>query len=166
MTLAPLVLSLPDAAATYGFGQRLGAALPAGAVLLLQGDLGSGKTTLVKGLGAGLGLQETIDSPTFTLINEYLGGRLPLYHVDLYRLESDRQVEALLLETYWSATEAEPGIMAIEWAERLPHPPAQSLRLWLVGSGQGRQLTAVPATQPQADLLRAIADHAVLADEI
>ncbi|MEO1299369.1 MAG: tRNA (adenosine(37)-N6)-threonylcarbamoyltransferase complex ATPase subunit type 1 TsaE, partial [Cyanobacteria bacterium J06636_16] len=77
-------LVLPNEAMTRALGLWLGQHLEAGTVLLLQGDLGSGKTTLVKGIGQGLGIPEAIDSPTFALINEYPQGRIPLYHVDLY----------------------------------------------------------------------------------
>src|SRR4028118_407740 len=107
---------LADAEATRSLGLSLGQSLPAGSVILLEGDLGAGKTTLVQGIGEGLGISDPIVSPTFTLINEYMEGRLPLYHLDLYRLEA-KQVAALNLETYWEGVEVTPGIVAIEWAE-------------------------------------------------
>lgn len=66
------------------FGQKLGETLPPGAVILLRGELGAGKTSLVQGIGLGLGIQEPIVSPTFTLVCEYFQGRVPLYHLDLY----------------------------------------------------------------------------------
>lgn len=138
----PHVLRLPDAAATRSLGIQLGQTLPAGSVLLLEGDLGSGKTTLVQGIGAGLGITESIDSPTFTLINEYLGGRLPLYHFDLYRLNST-ETAALYPETYWEGNEFEPGIVAIEWAERLPYKPANYLLIRLRHSGSDREVEIV-----------------------
>ncbi len=116
------IIQLLDAAATHAFGVALGDQLAAGTVLLLQGDLGAGKTSLVQGIGAGLGIRETIDSPTFTLINEYHDGRVPLYHLDLYRLEP-AEVVGLNLESYWEGVEMEPGIVAIEWADRLPYLP-------------------------------------------
>ncbi|KAB1986703.1 tRNA (adenosine(37)-N6)-threonylcarbamoyltransferase complex ATPase subunit type 1 TsaE, partial [Haemophilus parainfluenzae] len=81
-----------------------------------------GKTTLVQGIGAGLGIVDPLSSPTFTLINEYPEGRIPLYHVDLYRLDP-AQVEQLYLDLYWEGEEVEPGIVAIEWAERLTYQP-------------------------------------------
>ena len=124
-----MVINLPDTQATQALGQALGEQLPAGSVLLLRGDLGSGKTTLVQGLGRGLGVSD-IDSPTFTLINEYTRGRLPLYHIDLYRL-SKAEADALYLETYWEGIEVEPGIVAIEWSERLGHLPPAPIELSL-----------------------------------
>jgi tRNA threonylcarbamoyladenosine biosynthesis protein TsaE len=138
-------LYLPDAAATRSLGVQLGQQLPAGTVLLLEGDLGSGKTTLVQGIGAGLGITEAIDSPTFTLINEYLGGRLPLYHFDLYRLNPG-EAAALYPEHYWDGIETELGIVAIEWADRLNYLPTHYLRICLGYDCQtGRWMTVNPS---------------------
>lgn len=134
-------ISLPDAAATQALGKQLGQTLPAGTVLLLEGNLGSGKTTLVQGLGVGLGVSEAIDSPTFTLINEYLTGRVPLYHLDLYRL-APTETAALHPEVYWEGLEVELGIMAIEWADRLPYKPDHYWRICLQdGEDGGRTIT-------------------------
>ncbi|MGC1309769.1 MAG: tRNA (adenosine(37)-N6)-threonylcarbamoyltransferase complex ATPase subunit type 1 TsaE [Phormidesmis sp.] len=136
-----MVINLPHAIATQALGKALGEQLPAGSVLLLRGNLGSGKTTLVQGLGSGLGITE-IDSPTFTLINEYHQGRLPLYHIDLYRL-SAAEADALFLETYWDGQEVEPGIVAIEWSERLSHLPPDPIDITLSYLAQGRQAELV-----------------------
>jgi tRNA threonylcarbamoyladenosine biosynthesis protein TsaE len=92
--------------------------LEAGAVVLLSGDLGAGKTVFVRGLAAGLGIDpDEVTSPTFTLIQEYNGGRLPLYHVDLYRLQP-AEVEGLGLDELT----CQGGVTAIEWPDRLPRP--------------------------------------------
>lgn len=107
---------------TQNLGYLLGKSLPAGSTILLSGELGTGKTSLVQGIGKGLGIQEAIVSPTFTLVNEYLDGRLPLYHLDLYRLTAN-QVAALYPEMYWEGIEVAPGITAIEWRERLSYEP-------------------------------------------
>ncbi|MDJ0518884.1 MAG: tRNA (adenosine(37)-N6)-threonylcarbamoyltransferase complex ATPase subunit type 1 TsaE [Trichodesmium sp. MO_231.B1] len=123
-------LSLANAVATYNLGKSLGEFLSAGSVILLEGNLGTGKTTLVQGIGEGLGIKETIDSPTFTLINEYFSGKIPLYHFDLYRLESS-EIEALNLEIYWEGLEVPLGIVAIEWAEKLVYYPPNFLRVCL-----------------------------------
>lgn len=129
---------LPAAMATRQLGIQLGKQLLAGSVVLLEGDLGSGKTTLVQGIGAGLGIEEAIDSPTFTLINEYGGGRLPLYHLDLYRLSAS-ETSALYPEAYWEGIEFEPGIVAIEWSERLLYKPQNYLLIQLTqAASEGR----------------------------
>jgi len=124
------IVQLVDANATHELGIDLGKSLTAGSVLLLTGELGSGKTTLVQGLAQGMKIGDSIVSPTFTIINEYFSGRLPLYHLDLYRLTS-AEVDDLQLESYWLGLETELGIVAIEWAERLSHLPANYLRLEL-----------------------------------
>jgi tRNA threonylcarbamoyladenosine biosynthesis protein TsaE len=124
------IVKLPDTSATQILGMDLGRSLTAGSVLLLTGDLGSGKTTLVQGLAQGMSIEDSIVSPTFTIINEYFSGRLPLYHLDLYRL-SNAEVDDLHLESYWLGLETEPGIVAIEWAERLSYLPDNYLRIEL-----------------------------------
>jgi tRNA threonylcarbamoyladenosine biosynthesis protein TsaE len=124
------IVKLPDAITTQMLGMDLGRFLAAGSVLLLTGDLGSGKTTLVQGLALGMRIEEPIVSPTFTIINEYFSGRLPLYHLDLYRL-TNAEVDDLHLESYWLGLETEPGIVAIEWAERLSYLPDDYLRIEL-----------------------------------
>jgi tRNA threonylcarbamoyladenosine biosynthesis protein TsaE len=101
---------------TAALGRELAATLSAGDVLLLYGDLGAGKTAFVRGLAEGLGVDRgEVSSPTFTLIQEYRGGRLPLFHVDLYRIEDPREFDELGLDEI-----AEDGVLAIEWAEKLP----------------------------------------------
>jgi tRNA threonylcarbamoyladenosine biosynthesis protein TsaE len=124
------LVKLPDASATQALGVELGDLAIAGSVILLTGELGSGKTTLVQGLAQGIGITDPIVSPTFTIINEYFSGRLPLYHLDLYRLTAT-EVDELNLDTYWLGIETEPGIIAIEWAERLSYLPAEYLRVEL-----------------------------------
>jgi tRNA threonylcarbamoyladenosine biosynthesis protein TsaE len=141
-----MILSLSDAEATRKLGVILGRSLPAGTVILLQGDLGAGKTTLVQGIAEGLEIEDSIESPTFTLINEYLGGRLPLYHLDLYRLEI-AEVEALHLESYWDGLEMDLGIVAIEWAERLPYKPDNYLQICLSYCDNGRQIELISNDQ-------------------
>ena len=103
---------------TAAVGRDLARTLAAGSVVLLSGDLGAGKTAFVKGLAEGLGVDAgEVSSPTFTLIPEYRGGRLTLFHVDLYRLNDPREIDDLGLEEI-----AADGVLAIEWAEKLPRP--------------------------------------------
>ena len=136
MKLESHTIVLPDAEATRELGRNLAQSLPPGSVILLEGDLGSGKTTLVQGLGEGLGIKDPIVSPTFTLINEYPEGRIPLYHLDLYRLEPP-EVEALNLEAYWEGIEFPLGIVAIEWSERLSYKPNNYLQIGLTYQTDG-----------------------------
>jgi tRNA threonylcarbamoyladenosine biosynthesis protein TsaE len=102
-------------AETESLGERWGRDAERGLVIGLSGDLGAGKTQLVKGLARGLGVTSRVHSPTFTLVNEYGGGRLRLFHLDLYRLETRRQIVAAGLEEYLQPD----GLAVIEWAERL-----------------------------------------------
>ncbi len=102
-------------AETEALGEGWGRAAAAGWVIGLSGDLGTGKTQLVKGLARGLGISQRVHSPTFTLANTYMGGRLPLFLLDLYRLDSPEQVAAAGLDEFLQTR----GVTVIEWAERL-----------------------------------------------
>ncbi len=141
-------LFLPNTQATQQLGISLGKNLTAGSVILLEGDLGAGKTTLVQGIGKGLGINESIVSPTFTLINEYIEGRIPLYHLDLYRLKP-QEVTGLNLESYWEGIEVTPGIVAIEWAERIPYLPDSYLRVCLKSGEDGDRQVEITAVNCQ-----------------
>jgi len=98
---------------TKAFGRKLAEELEAGDILALIGDLGTGKTTLTKSVAAGLGVTEDITSPTFNIVNEYHSGRLPLYHFDVYRLESGVDLFEIGGEEYFDAG----GVCIIEWAD-------------------------------------------------
>jgi tRNA threonylcarbamoyladenosine biosynthesis protein TsaE len=101
-------------AETEALGETWGRAAESGLVIALSGDLGVGKTQLVKGLARGLGISVRVHSPTFTLVNVYNGGRLALFHLDLYRLETRAQIVAAGLEEYFNPA----GVAVVEWAER------------------------------------------------
>jgi tRNA threonylcarbamoyladenosine biosynthesis protein TsaE len=112
---------------TAALGERWGREAKPGWVIGLTGDLGAGKTQLVKGIARGLGISARIQSPTFALVNEYHEGRLPMAHLDLYRLDTPGQVISAGLENYFNKP---PGIAVIEWCERWPDflaPRASSL---------------------------------------
>lgn len=118
---------------TAALAHRLAAHLQAGDLILLQGGLGAGKTTFVQGLAQGLGVREPVTSPTFTLIHHYSGGRLPLYHFDLYRLEGEEEVADLGFEEYLE----QQGVIVVEWAERLGSlTPSEYLRVNITRSGE------------------------------
>jgi len=121
-------------AETAAVAGNLARSLQAGDVLLLSGNLGAGKTAFVRGLAAGLDLDpEDVSSPTFTLVHEYRGGRLTLYHVDLYRLER-AATDELGLE------ELERGVLAIEWPDRLTHalPGARNITIEILDGDRRR----------------------------
>ena len=125
--------------ATAAVGRALAPTLSAGDVLLLYGDLGAGKTAFVRGLAEGLGIsRDEVSSPTFTLIQEYRGGRLPLFHVDLYRIEDPREFDELGLDEI-----AEDGVLAIEWAERYPAPPTARYRVRIEHAGEHERTVTV-----------------------
>ncbi len=146
-------LTLQDLSATQALGTALGQSLWAGSVLLLEGDLGSGKTTLVQSLGQALGISDPIVSPTFSLINEYPEGRIPLYHLDLYRLQPP-EVADLHLEDYWQGQAYPAGIMAIEWPDRLPYRPTNYLRIVLQPQTESiRQAQLIPVGEFKLDKL-------------
>ena len=100
---------------TEALGEQWGRDAQPGQVFALSGDLGAGKTQLVRGLARGLGVTTRVHSPTFTLVNEYSGGRLKLFHLDLYRLETPEQIHSAGIEEFLQPD----GVAVIEWAERL-----------------------------------------------
>ena len=123
---------------TAEVGRRLAPGLQPGSVVLLIGDLGAGKTALVRGLAEGLGVApKEVSSPTFTLMQEYRGGRLLLIHVDLYRLDAAREIDELGLEELGL-----DSVLAIEWAEKLPRRFADAIEIRIAhGDGDVRLLT-------------------------
>lgn len=100
---------------TENIGQALGKILPAGSVIAYRGDLGAGKTAFTRGLARGLGYPEPVTSPTYTIVNEYLGGRLPLFHFDMYRLASAEDLWDIGWEDYLDRN----GVCAVEWSENV-----------------------------------------------
>lgn len=118
---------------TRRVGAEVGAALLPDGVLLLHGDLGAGKTVLARGVAEALGIDPAeVQSPTFVLMREHEGERGRLVHVDLYRLEPDEAAAAGIEEVL-----AGPGVKVVEWAERLPYDPSDSLRLRLSRTDRG-----------------------------
>lgn len=130
-------LFLPDAAATIAAGEALGAELRAGDVIALTGGLGAGKTHFTKGLARGLGSDEEVTSPTFTLVHEYRAGRLAVFHFDFYRMEKAGEVTDIGWDEYLDAG----GICVVEWAGRFPALLPEGTQWWaLKVDGGGRRL--------------------------
>ena len=100
---------------TESVAERLAKRLPAGTVIAYRGDLGAGKTAFTRGLARGLGYPEPVTSPTYTIVNEYLGGRLPLFHFDMYRLRSSDDLWDIGWEDYLDRG----GVCAVEWSENV-----------------------------------------------
>ena len=96
-------------------GKKLAAFLRPGDVIAYYGDLGAGKTAFTRGLAAGLGIREAVTSPTYTIVNEYLSGRMPLFHFDMYRLSSSDE----LFDIGWEDYLARGGVCAVEWSENV-----------------------------------------------
>ena len=121
---------------TERLGERLAAHAQSGDVIALWGELGAGKTVLARGVAIGLGIdEEAVTSPTFIILREHFGGRLPLYHLDLYRLDTQEQVFAAGLEEYFHQTD---GLTVVEWAERYPLTEFRHARIESIGETQRR----------------------------
>jgi tRNA threonylcarbamoyladenosine biosynthesis protein TsaE len=142
---------------TRALGERLGALLEPGDVVLLQGPLGAGKTAMTQGIGRGTGSNDLVNSPTFVLINEYRG-RVKLYHVDLYRLEDPDEIAQLDLPGYTS-----DGALIVEWPERgAGLLPEEHLHVAIEHDGEGeRRITLTAFGERPARLLRALSGEAV-----
>lgn len=110
---------------TEALGREMAQSLFPGAVLAFFGDLGAGKTALIQGIAAGLGVGESVTSPTFTIVNEYHSGVLPLFHFDLYRLGGEED----LYEIGWEDYLSRGGVCAVEWSERAPDLFADCIRI-------------------------------------
>jgi tRNA threonylcarbamoyladenosine biosynthesis protein TsaE len=140
MSLSVLISESEDA--TAELGASLGRSIQAGSVVLLEGELGAGKTAFVRGLAAGLGVEgDQVSSPTFTLVQEYRG-RLPLLHADLYRITVAESDELGLDELGLQ------GVVAIEWAEKLLRRPAGAIEVLIEDLGDDRRRVTV--TSPDA----------------
>lgn len=117
------MLTINNLTQMENLGEQIGQTAQSGAVLLLSGDLGAGKTTLSKSIAKALGITQMIKSPTYTLIREYQEGRIPFYHMDVYRIDGD--VDGMGLEEYFEGD----GLCVIEWGELLSELPEEYLHL-------------------------------------
>jgi tRNA threonylcarbamoyladenosine biosynthesis protein TsaE len=123
---------------TFQAGMAMAATAQPGDIFALVGDLGAGKTHWVKGLAAGLGSEASVTSPTFTLVHEYSGGRLPLCHFDCYRLETPEELLGIGLDEYMDGR----AVLAIEWADKFPAllPAAARWVRFTIGPGDRREI--------------------------
>jgi tRNA threonylcarbamoyladenosine biosynthesis protein TsaE len=123
---------------TRRLGSEIIGNVPTSMVLSLIGDLGAGKTEFVKGLALGLGIVSDVTSPTFTILHEYSGGRLPLFHMDFYRLEVERELDEIAFDEYLRAG----GICAIEWGDKFPKrlPPDTVKVVFSIDEGDRREI--------------------------
>ncbi|MCR4625348.1 MAG: tRNA (adenosine(37)-N6)-threonylcarbamoyltransferase complex ATPase subunit type 1 TsaE [Lachnospiraceae bacterium] len=113
---------------TLEFGKKLGENAVPGMIICLDGDLGTGKTVIAKGIALGLGITEPVSSPTFTVVKEYHEGRLPLYHFDVYRIEDPAEMEEIGYEEYFFGN----GVTVVEWADMINELiPADAVRVRL-----------------------------------
>ena len=131
-----------SAAETRELGKRLAEKLKAGDVILLEGDLGAGKSEFARGVAKGLGVTETVTSPSFTILNVYESGKLPLYHFDWYRLESSEELYELGMDEYLGGN----GIALVEWPTQCPDAvPEECLRIRITATGENsRQIEMEP----------------------
>lgn len=122
---------------TEAVGAALGKILPPGTVIAYRGDLGAGKTAFTRGLARGLGCTETVTSPTYTIVNEYLSGRLPLFHFDMYRLASSDE----LWDIGWEDYLERGGVCAVEWSENVADAMEDALTVSIEKiSDEGRRI--------------------------
>ena len=123
---------------TERLGEALGKVLQPGTVIAYEGDLGAGKTAFTRGLAKGLGCKEAVTSPTYTIVNEYLGGRMPLFHFDMYRLRSADD----LFDIGWDDYLERGGVCAVEWSENVAEAMEDPLRICIEKIGdESRRIT-------------------------
>ena len=135
-------------AETERIGAALGRILPAGTIIAYRGDLGAGKTAFTRGLARGLGYAEPVTSPTYTIVNEYLGGRLPLFHFDMYRLGSSDDLWDIGWEDYLDRN----GICAVEWSENVDDALENPLNITIEKLGEDTRRITIEGGDFLADL--------------
>ena len=135
-------------AETEAVGVALGKHIKAGTVIAYRGDLGAGKTAFTRGLARGLGYAEPVTSPTYTLVNEYLGGRLPLFHFDMYRLASADD----LFDIGWEDYLERGGVCAVEWSENVEEALENAIFVTIEKTGEDSRRITVEGGADLADL--------------
>ena len=135
-------------AETEAVGAALGKILPAGTILAYRGDLGAGKTAFTRGLAKGLGCTDMVTSPTYTIVNEYLSGRLPLFHFDMYRLASSED----LWDIGWEDYLERGGICAVEWSENVADALEDAINITIEKLGEESRRITIEGGEFLADL--------------
>lgn len=132
---------------TEKIGEALAKSLQPGTILAYRGDLGAGKTAFTRGLARGLGCKETVTSPTYTIVNEYLGGRLPLFHFDMYRLASSDDLWDIGWEDYLDRE----GVCAVEWSENVQDAMENAVTVTIEKLGESTRRITIEGGQGYAD---------------
>ena len=132
---------------TENVGAALGRIVPPGTVIAFEGDLGAGKTAFTRGLARGLGCDELVTSPTYTIVNEYLGGRLPLFHFDMYRLASADDLWDIGWEDYLDRG----GVCAVEWSENVAEAMEQPITVTIEKLGEETRRVTIEGGEKDAD---------------
>ena len=135
-------------AETEKIGAALSKILAPGAVIAYRGDLGAGKTAFTRGLARGLGVNDPVTSPTYTIVNEYLGGRMPLFHFDMYRLHSADD----LWDIGWEDYLERGGICAVEWSENVADAMEDAITVTIEKLGKDTRRITIEGGEPLADL--------------
>ena len=133
---------------TEAIGQLIGTRLQPGTVIAFEGDLGAGKTAFTRGLARGLGAADRVTSPTYTIVNEYLGGRLPLFHFDMYRLHSSDE----LFDIGWEDYLERGGVCAVEWSENVRDALEGALIIRIEKTGDTSRTITLEGEKCLADL--------------
>ncbi len=134
-------------AQTEALGAALAARLQPGAIIAYRGDLGAGKTAFTRGLARGLGVRESVTSPTYTIVNEYLSGKLPLFHFDMYRLGSEEE----LFDIGWEDYLDRGGVCAVEWSENVPEAMAGAIVVTISRLGEDTRRITIEGGEALAD---------------
>ena len=135
-------------AETEAVGGALGAALKPGSVIAYRGDLGAGKTAFTRGLARGLGATDTVTSPTYTIVNEYLSGKMPLFHFDMYRLASSDD----LFDIGWEDYLDRGGVCAVEWSENVADAMENAIWITIEKLGEDSRRITIEGGEELADL--------------
>ena len=135
-------------ARTEAVGEALGKRLTPGTVIAYRGDLGAGKTAFTRGLARGLGCTERVTSPTYTIVNEYLSGRMPLFHFDMYRLASADE----LFDIGWEDYLERGGVCAVEWSENVADALDNAITITIEKTGEETRLITIEGGEDLVDL--------------